>query len=211
MSPDQERDLLERCQVVGSQDFEEAFGAIYRKYKDRVYSLAYRITGSHTDALDAAQEAFVLLYQYISSFQYDSKFSSWLYSLVVKASIDHLRRTKCRRRKAELPLDASGDALALRDDSVDDPSDAAGRSEMADRIQACIQRLSPKLRVVTVLRYQQNQSYEEIAETLGISLGTVKSRLSRAHLALGEILRPILERAEHGPAGSREERQEESA
>ena len=194
MISDPDRDLIERCQSVGSQDFEDAFSALYHKYKDRVYSIALRVTGQRADALDAAQEAFVLIYKNISSFQFDARFSSWLYRLVVNASIDILRRDRSRQRPRDIALDAlSSDAREPSDENAPDPVAIAEAVEHSKRVQQTILRLSPKLRVITVLRYQQNLSYEDLAETLEISIGTVKSRLSRAHVALAELLKPMLE------------------
>lgn len=195
MISDPDRELVQRCQALGSQDFEDAFAALYHKYKDRVYSIALRVTGNGADALDAAQEAFVLIYKNISGFQFDSRFSSWLYRLVVNASIDVIRRDKSRRRPRDLQLDAdSAELREIADPGVVDPRVAAEALETSRHVQRTILRLSPKLRVITVLRYQQSLSYEDLAETLEISIGTVKSRLARAHLALTELLRPILER-----------------
>ena len=205
MISDPDRELIERCQTVGSQDFEDAFSSLYHKYKDRVYSIALRVTGQRADALDAAQEAFVLIYKNISSFQFDARFSSWLYRLVVNASIDVLRRDRSRHRPRDVALDALGsDSREPTDESAPDPALIAEAIENSARIQQTILRLSPKLRVITVLRYQQNLSYDELAETLEISIGTVKSRLSRAHVALAALLRPLLDLDEtkQKPAGS---------
>ena len=203
MSQDPDRELVSRCQVLGSQGFEDAFNALYIKYKDRVYSIALRVTGNGDDALDAAQEAFVLVYKHLPSFKFESKFSSWLYRLVVNASIDLLRRQRSRLRRSE-SLDAEGSlAASISDEAVADPGQALEAKELGRRVHESILRLSPKLRVVTVLRYLQNLSYEDVAETLEISLGTVKSRLSRAHIALAEQLRPVLQpcpAADHRPA-----------
>ena len=80
------------------------------------------------------------------------------------------------------------------DESVESPPAAASRQELEVEIQEAITRLSPKMRVITVLRYTESLSYEEIADTLGISLGTVKSRLSRAHAALDRELTPVVDR-----------------
>lgn len=194
MSADPDRELVLRCQTVGTEGFESAFSELYQKYKDKVYGIALRITGNRSDALDAAQEAFVLLYQNVASFQFDSKFSSWLYRLVVNASIDHVRRVRKRRRRSQVTTEpVLSDSLEVVDESAPDPVGFAESSELSDRIQAAILRLSMKLRIVTVLRYQQNLSYDELAETLDISLGTVKSRLARAHLALAEHLEPLIE------------------
>lgn len=216
MSIDPDRELVECCQTLGSQEFEVAFEQLYDRYKDRVYGLSYRITGNSTDALDAAQEAFILLYQKIGSFKFDSKFSSWLYRLVVNASIDHLRRSRTRRSEPGSSLSSSTtspsgsrsgfsnsgssvssqmNSLGGRQDPLQLPSDPAGSprlhaetQDQADAIQIGIDQLSDKLKVITVLRYQQNLSYDEIGEVLEISPGTVKSRLSRAHAALRKHL-----------------------
>jgi len=85
-------------------------------------------------------------------------------------------------------------ALELRDERLEAPTSAASRHELEAEIQRAITRLSPKMRAITVLRYLESLSYEEIADALGISLGTVKSRLSRAHDALDRELTPVLDR-----------------
>ena len=228
MSIDPDRELVKRCQTLGSQEFEVAFGLLYDSYKDRVYSLAYRITGNATEALDAAQEAFILLYQKIESFNYESKFSSWLYRLVINASIDHLRRVKPGRSELHSPPSASPvtsrhhsphhspkassstseqeswDPLLSQEDPTKGPAHSAEVQDQKDAIQTGIDQLSDKLKVITVLRYQQNLSYEELGEILEVSSGTVKSRLARAHLALAkhlEHLKPDVSAAESDAAG----------
>ena len=225
MSTDPDRELVKSCQTLGSQEFEVAFGQLYDRYKDRVFSLAYRITGNSTEALDAAQEAFILLYQKIESFQFESKFSSWLYRLVVNASIDHLRRIRSRRTDIHSSSSSSlttsihhspsatgsasesphstthhRDPLHLHEDPTEGPALAAEIEDQKDAIQAGIDQLSDKLKVITVLRYQQNLSYEELGEILEVSPGTVKSRLARAHVALAKHLAHL--NPEVGPTAS---------
>ncbi len=198
MSSDPDREFVLRCQDPGSEEYETAFDALYQRYKDQVYSLAFRILGNRADALDAAQEAFVLVYQKIGSFQFESKFSSWLYRLVTNTSIDQLRRKRTRQRRRhvslerDIPSEQHQETYALVDESLPEAGSTLEGQELANQIQASILRLSPKLRVITVLRYQQSLSYEELAETLELSLGTVKSRLARAHIALAEHLRPLI-------------------
>ncbi len=193
MRNDPDRDLVSRCRDPGSEEFEEAFGLLYRRYRERVFRLALRITGDPTDALDAAQEAFVLLYQKLGTFQFEAKFSSWLYRLVTNCAIDHLRRKK--RFEREFPAGGDGDAEILGNLPEDDDLGPARRAEAGDfsrHIRSIIDSLSPKLRAVLVLRHLEGMSYEEVAETLALSLGTVKSRLSRAHAALARRLEPLL-------------------
>jgi RNA polymerase sigma-70 factor (ECF subfamily) len=198
MLEDEDRELILRCQGAADGDPEQAFAELYGRHKDTVYGIAYRVCGDRTEALDAAQEAFLVLYRKLGTFAFESKFTSWLYRLVVNASIDHLRRSRRRPAGRVISLDrfasreessrAADERLGLEDNEQLRPVQRAEAEEEEQRVHAAIQELSPKLRIVTVLRYQQQLSYEEIAETLELSLGTVKSRLSRAHLALAEFL-----------------------
>lgn len=198
MKTDPDRDLVEACQASEPSGLDGAFRQLYEQYKDRVYNVCYRITGNPTDALDASQETFGILFRKIVEFRFESKFSSWVYRIAVNASIDLKRRTSTRWVAS---LDAQTEAAAgdhlrpdIRDDRIEAPAAAASRHELENEIQAAIARLSPKMRAITVLRYVENLSYEEIADVLQISLGTVKSRLSRAHEALDRELTPILDR-----------------
>ncbi len=192
---DPDRALVLRCQNPGSEVFEDAFQELYRRYREKVFHLALRITGNRSDALDAAQEAFILLYQKVGSFQFESKFSSWLYRLVTNSAIDTLRRKKKFQREEPAGGEDSTDFLAsFPDQGTLDPSRSVEEEDFAIHIRRIVHALSPKLKVVIVLRYLQGLSYEEVAETLELSLGTVKSRISRAHLALAKQLEPLLAR-----------------
>lgn len=192
---DPDRALVEACQAQGEQGFEGPFRELYEGYKDRVYSTCYRITGNPTDALDAAQETFATLYRRIDGFRFESRFSSWLFRIAVNASIDLKRRAASRPWASLDGLRAMGDrGLDPVDEVTEAPTGYAERRELQVDVQRAIDRLSDKLRTITVLRYIQGLSYEEIAETLGISLGTVKSRLSRAHDMLDRELTPLLDR-----------------
>jgi len=198
MKPDPDRQLVEACQAQDATGLEGPFRDLYEQYKDRVYNVCYRITGNATDALDASQETFGILFRKIGEFRFESKFSSWVYRIAVNASIDIKRRAGSRWVAS---LDAATDGarsdgprLEIRDDAVESPPAAAARHELQGQIQHAIDQLSPKMRAITVLRYIESLSYEEIAETLQISIGTVKSRLSRAHAALDRELTPVLDR-----------------
>ena len=179
---------------------EGPFRDLYDRFKDRVYNVCFRITGNPTDALDASQETFGILFRKIDEFRFQSKFSSWVYRIAVNASIDLKRRSSSRRLASldafEDPTAAtsSGPRPELEGDGGDMPMASASRVELEQEIQRAISRLSPKLRTVIVLRYIENQSYDEISQTLQISIGTVKSRLARAHDALDRELTPVLDR-----------------
>jgi RNA polymerase sigma-70 factor (ECF subfamily) len=193
---DPDRLLVEACQSSRTSGLEGAFRDLYDAYKDRVYNICYRITGNASDALDASQETFGILFRKIHDFRFESKFSSWVYRIAVNASIDLKRRSGARHTSSlEATDEHTHESLQanLRDERVEAPPAAASRHELEGEVQAAIGRLSPKMRAITVLRYVENQSYEEIAETLQISIGTVKSRLSRAHDALDRELTPVLD------------------
>lgn len=198
MRNDPDRSLVEACQATPVSGLQGAFRDLYEQYKDRVYNVCFRITGNSTDALDASQETFGVMFRKIGEFRFDSKFSSWVYRIAVNASIDIKRRSGTRwLASLEGGRESEGHEfprIDLRDDRTEAPSVAASRHELEDEIQLAISRLSPKMRAITVLRYIESLSYEEIAETLHVSIGTVKSRLSRAHQALDRELTPVLDR-----------------
>jgi len=182
---DPDADLVSLCRRPDSEEFERAFEALFAKYKDRVYAIAFRITGSQVDALDVVQDSFALVFRKLDTFRGGSLFSTWLFRIVVNCSIDH-------RRRAPHHTFAGGTGAEAIDEPVDetpDPRERAATRELGGQVQAAISLLSPKLRVILALRYLEDMSYDELAATLGLSLGTVKSRLARAHLALEQVVR----------------------
>ncbi|QDU64997.1 ECF RNA polymerase sigma factor SigW [Planctomycetes bacterium Pla86] len=196
MRPDPDEELIRACQQTVELGFDGSFNTLYERYKDRVYNVCYRITGSPTDALDASQETFGTIHRKLRDFRFQSRFSSWVYRIAVNASIDLKRRNRSRRlasldsvRDGE---DSDGLRFDVQDERIEMPMSSASRRELESEIQRAIDRLSPKLRSITILRYIESLSYDEIAETLEISLGTVKSRLARAHEALDRELSPVL-------------------
>lgn len=198
MKIDPDRELVEACQAKAPTGLEGAFRALYDQFKDRVYNVCYRITANPADALDASQETFGIMFRKIGEFRFESKFSSWVYRIAVNASIDHKRRSSTRALTSlEANTESSRDEVSkydVRDERIEMPIAAASRHELEAEIQSAISRLSPKMRAITVLRYVENLSYEEISESLQISLGTVKSRLSRAHEALDRELTPVIDK-----------------
>lgn len=181
---DPDADLVAACRNPNHDGFERAFEQLYQRYKDRVYAIAYRITCNTVDAMDVVQESFGLVFRKLDGFRSGSLFSTWLFRLVVNCSIDHRRRERARAWQSG-PIDGVAETM---EDGAEGPDAAAQASEFGGQIQAAIALLSPKLRVVLALRYLEDMSYEELAATLSLSLGTVKSRLARAHLALERIV-----------------------
>lgn len=164
---------------------------LIHRYERKAYNLAFRLTGNHADASDAAQEALVRVYTRLHNFRGDSAFSTWLFRVVTNTCLDELRR-RGRIRCTSLDDPMPGDEGAVPRQTVDEaesPVDAAERSEVQAVVQRAIGRLPEDYRVVIVMRDLQDLSYHEIAGELGTSVGTIKSRLHRARHALRTILK----------------------
>ncbi len=169
-----------------------AFNALILSYQSQVYNVAYRIMGDAASASDATQEAFLSAYKGIKLFRGGS-FKSWILRTVTNACFDLLRY---RKRRPTTSLDGLGADDAAEDGdfesflaSVDEsPADAAERAELRDAIARAALALPPDQRVTFVLSDVQGMSYEEIADIMQTSLGTVKSRLSRARAKLRDYL-----------------------
>lgn len=196
---DPDADLVAACRQPESEGFEQAFEELYTKYRDRAYAIAFRITGTSVDALDVVQDSFSLVFRKLGGFRGGSLFSTWLFRIVVNCSIDHRRRSGPH---VEAGTELGGSGVAEPIDLASDPRERAAVRELGDQVQQAISLLSPKLRVILALRYLEDMSYEELAATLGLSLGTVKSRLARAHLALENVVRTRFPQLDLGDAAS---------
>lgn len=190
---DPDRALVEACQSATGQDFEEAYRQLFVLYQDRVYTVCLRVTGNADDALDAAQETMVILSRKVGEFAFLSKFSSWVYRIAVNSAID------VRRRRLDAPhgrvrvqmIAGDGDGPLQQhpsDPMHSDPVGASTRAEARSLVQEALQQINPRFAALLTLRYVEGLSYEEIAEVQETHLGTVKSRLNRAHAALREYL-----------------------
>ena len=171
---------LVRAAAKGRTD---AFEELVRLHEKKVYALTLRMCGNPEDARDAAQEAFLSAWRGLPSFRGEAGFSTWLYRLASNAAIDQLRRN--RRQREEASLDA-GEMDAP--DQSPGPQEAAEGSELQRAVADGLASLSEDHRRILLLREYQELSYDEIAQTLDMDLGTVKSRISRARRALRKIL-----------------------
>lgn len=165
-----------------------AFEQLISQHQKTVYNIAYRLTGNHEDASDVAQEAFIRAYSSLPDFRGDSSFATWLYRIVNNACLDELRKRKRQRVTYIDQTVAMEDGEVTRQiaDPADGPEEALERVEIQRVVQESISQLEEEYRIVLVMRELQGYSYNEIADTLGINLGTVKSRLNRARNALKE-------------------------
>jgi RNA polymerase sigma-70 factor (ECF subfamily) len=190
MRKDPDFELVRRCQTESGAAREAAFAELFENYKDRVFNLAGRLLGNPADADDVSQEAFVTVFRKIHEFRFSSRFYTWLYRVVFNLCVDHRRKGTAGLLPIATTTDRDGQLAMLPDPGLA-PSERVAEEESRQReVERALRRLSEPLRVVIVLRYLEDLPYEEIAEVLGISLGTVKSRLSRAHHFLQEVLGP---------------------
>jgi RNA polymerase sigma-70 factor, ECF subfamily len=156
----------------------EAFTVLVRRYQRMALSLAWRMTGNAAAADDVSQESFVRAFRSLAAFRGDASFKNWLMRIVV-----HTASNYRRSRKREHP-DGAG-SLEGRPATDGDPEESLLRGELVARVQDELALLPPHHRAVVVLREYEDCSYQEIAEVLGIPLGTVMSRLAKAR----ELLR----------------------
>lgn len=160
---------------------------LFERHKDRIYSIALRYSGDPAASQDITQETFLKLFAAIRTFRGESTFESWLYRLVVNACLDHRRKSKRLAPFVESVLDllhAPG-ASAL---------DRVMRDEMSGHLKTAVDTLPPEQRMVVVLRYTEGLSYDQIAEAMGCSAGTIASRLSRVHKVLERRLSRLANR-----------------
>ncbi len=175
-----------------------AFEALVRRYERWVFTLALRMVGDRADAEDIAQEVFLKAYRGLPGFRGGSRFSTWLYAIASHHCLNHLasREARMRRaRRAENPSSADGETPSAVERLADEspgPDAALERRELRRMIQRELLHLTEEHRIVLVLRDIQAMSYEDIAETLGLELGTVRSRLHRARMELKARLEPHL-------------------
>jgi RNA polymerase sigma-70 factor (ECF subfamily) len=182
--PDDEAALIRAAQR-GSLD---AFNSLVLRYQDAVFTTAYRIMGETQIAADIAQDAFITAYRQIASFR-GGVFRAWLLRIAANRCYDELRRYKRRPTVSveSMAGEDSADAPDLPDPS-ETPEQIALSNELQRAIQDCISALGAEQRVVLVMSDIDGLDYESIASAVGVALGTVKSRLSRARAAVRDCL-----------------------
>jgi len=177
---------------------DEAFTRLVEAYQNPVYNLAYRMLGSPTEAEDAAQETFVRVYARLSTYDPQRKFSSWLLSIASHYCVDRLRR----RHGNTVSMEEIMSWRWLPDDKPK-PEERTLAHEESATIQRLLSELPDQHRLVIILRYWQDMSYEEIAEVTGSTVSAVKSRLHRAREQMAQRLGEVEGTAEES---EREER-----
>ena len=178
-----ERDqLIAACQ----RGDREAFHQLFETHKDRVYSIALHFSGNEATAHDIAQQVFLKLMTNIQQFHFQSEFTTWLYRMVANACFDEQRRWR-----RFIPFGEATEVQTMR--TKENIEANYSRIELSDTVRKAISMLKPKLRLPILLKYIEGLSYEEIAQVLDCSPGTVASRMNRGHKALAHQLRHLRE------------------
>lgn len=181
----------------------EAFDQLVAAHLPAVWRVLFRILRDGADAEDVAQEVFLAAWQNLPTFRGEAKFGTWLHRIAVSRALNHRGRAAERMRRAGVPIDGpeddpeAGARLAVgpwtpRDD-IASPLARLEQKDLARRLARCLERLPATWRAVLALRDGEELSYEEIAGTAGVPIGTVRSRLARARLSLRACLEGSLD------------------
>lgn len=182
--PANDRTLVE----LARQGDRDSFAALVRRHQDRAFNLAYQVVRNRDDALDVAQEAFAKAFVSIQHFKGDASFMTWLHRIVVNLAIDSLRRKQRGGESSYNDTRATSEGQEAEFPAPDNPAEALEQKQVRALLARGIAKLPPAQRAVLVLREIEGMTYEEIARTVGCTLGTVMSRLFYARRRLRQAL-----------------------
>jgi RNA polymerase sigma-70 factor, ECF subfamily len=189
-----DRELVARAQ----KGDRAAFRTLFERYSRRAYSLAFGVVRNPDDALDVVQDAFIKAHRHLDKFEGQASFYTWLYRIVMNLAIDHIRKN--RRQKVVDFSDGTLDEGGLGEESLipriigGNPGRALLDREIRDRIAAALDELSDNHRAVLVMRELEGLSYEEMAQVMGCSKGTIMSRLFHARRNMQKRLVDLYDR-----------------
>jgi len=186
-SADNEDELVRKAQEGDS----DAFDLLVRRHLKTVWSVVWRILRQRENTEDVVQDVFLSAYQALAGYRGECRLSTWLHRIAVTRSLNHLRSRGERLRRASRSLEESEDpALAAPEGTgLPTPLAALEAKELAQRLAACLESLPALWRAAVTLRDGEEMSYEEMADVLGVPLGTVRSRLARARASLRACIR----------------------
>lgn len=190
---DADQEVIHRCKKGDIDAFEE----LVRKYQKKMFNISYRMIGDYHDAAEVVQDGFLSAYRNIKYFKGTSKFSTWLYAIIVNLSRNRIKQMQARRFREDCSIDDTvetpGGHMKVEIAS-NNPTAQEGleQHEIKQNVWGCINTLEPEFREVVVLRDIKGFSYDEISDMLKIAAGTVRSRLHRARLVIKECLKKIL-------------------
>jgi RNA polymerase sigma-70 factor (ECF subfamily) len=179
---DRDAELVERLRKGDTKALDELF----RRHRDAAYGIAYRLLGNADDALDVVQEAFIHVLRGIGAFRGQSSFRTWLYRIVTHAALDY-RRWRAVRATGSLEAEGTLEPAA-RGPTGPSPQEEAQTNDLQRAIEKALANVSDRNRAALVLYAIEGMSYQEIAEVLDISIGTVLSRIFNARQRLKELL-----------------------
>lgn len=169
--------------IAGRSD---GFEELVRRYQRPITSYVFRMLGDYESSLDVTQEVFIKVYNSLSKYSSEYKFSTWLYRIAHNAAVDHMRRNSVTPQSLEAE-NADGSYQIQLESRGLSPEQARERSEWRTEIDAVVRCLPPAYRDLILLRHNRDLSYDEIAEVTGLPLGTVKNRLFRARELMREM------------------------
>lgn len=182
---DVEKILIKKC-IKGDID---AFEKLIEAHQKRAYNIALRILKNPDDAMDISQEAFIKVFKSIKSFKFQSSFSTWLYRIISNTCIDFLRKNKNETYSIDNPIQTEeGNIKRQFEDQGNTTEEMFDKKMTKELVHQAIDELDNQHRVIVILRDIEGFSYNEIADILGCTLGTVKSRISRARDNLKNII-----------------------
>lgn len=178
--------LIERVQ----QGDKSSFDALMRRHKKKAYQYAYRLTQNQDDACDIVADAFVRVNSALKNFRGQSAFGTWLYRIITNCALDFKKKDKSGRNVSiEAPSYSGGQEIQRQfEDEGPGPDEIAERNAREVSVQTALAKMPDYQQAMLVMYHVENLSYEEIADALDLPLGTVKSRLNRARLALRDLL-----------------------
>lgn len=189
----------------------DAFRTLFERYHRRAYALAFGVVRHPEDALDVVQDAFIKAHKYLDKFEGHSSFYTWLYRIVMNLAIDHLRKHR-RIKPVELDEqkldDTAGDDVLLPKILGSNPGRALMDKQIRARIDAALATLSDNHRAVLIMRELEGMSYEEMAQAMSCSKGTIMSRLFHARK---NMQRQLVDLVEHPPANDSTSDDEDAA
>jgi RNA polymerase sigma-70 factor (ECF subfamily) len=191
-APAEESELVARARQGDLQAYDE----LIKRYQERIYATIYHMTSNHEDSNDLAQESFIKAFQALKSFKGGSSFYTWLYRIAVNKTINFLKQRKNRQAMSLNDIDFQAehdpDLVALVSEKT--PRREAGLSELQEKLNEALMKLSEPHRLVVVLHDVQGQSHEEIAKVMDCNIGTVRSRLFYARQQLQAYLADYLKK-----------------
>jgi RNA polymerase sigma-70 factor (ECF subfamily) len=165
--------------AIAVNGFDGSFEELVRRYQRPIAAYVYRMVGNYESALDLTQEIFIKVYNSLSRYRAEFKFSTWIYKIAHNAAVDHLRRSSTREQSLVAGTESDSFELPIESSHLT-PEQESERKERRGEIESVVRALPSNYRELIILRHSQDLSYEEIVEVTGLPLGTVKNRLVRA-------------------------------